>query len=49
MNVTELLSGFLKKPFDPNGDAVSWILFLGFASLVLFGWHRVVEKIVKEV
>lgn len=48
MDILTLLENWLKKPFDPNGDAVNWILFLGFVSLVLFGWHRVINKITTE-
>lgn len=33
------------KPFDPNGDVVDWVLFLGFALTVAFMWTRVLKQI----
>lgn len=44
----EIFDRFWKKPFDPNGDAVNWILFLGFLLIVTWGWSRVIGKIVTE-
>lgn len=45
MEVVNLFQAWLKKPFDPEGDWLSWVLFLGFVSLVLIGWRRVINKI----
>jgi hypothetical protein len=39
------LQAWLKKPFDPNGDVVDWVLFLGFALIVAFMWSRVLKQI----
>jgi len=47
-NITALLNKWWSKPFDPAGDAVDWILFLGFAAVVLFAWQRVIRKISTE-
>ena len=39
------LENFWKRPFNSQGDAVNWILFLGFLLLVIWGWSRVISKI----
>lgn len=43
--VSNLFSTWWKKPFDPNGDAVSWVLFLGFIIVVAIAWSRVLKHI----
>lgn len=42
------IEGFIqwwRKPLDTEGDAVNWILFLGFALFVAFAWTRVLRTI----
>jgi ABC-type multidrug transport system permease subunit len=43
--IIEIFNQWWKKPFDPNGDAVNWILFLGFVLVVAFLWTRILKKI----
>lgn len=45
MDVLALFQNWLKKPFDPEGDALSWVLFLGFVSIVLLAWRKIINKI----
>ena len=47
-DITEVFNRFWKKPFDPNGDAVNWILFLGFLMIVALGWSRVISKVTTD-
>lgn len=34
-----------EQPFDPNGDAVSWALFVLFILIVSFFWTRVLKHV----
>ncbi len=47
-NVWDLFNDWWKRPFDPEGDAVNWILFLGFVIVVAFAWNRVLRQIITE-
>ena len=44
-NLGAILSKFWTKPFDPNGDAINWVLFLGLLLIAAWGWSRVINKI----
>lgn len=46
--ITDVFQRWFAKPFDPAGDAVDWVLFLGFVAVVLYGWHRVINNIATE-
>ena len=45
MGIGNFLSEWWTKPFDPEGDAVNWILFLGFVIIVAIAWTRVLKQI----
>lgn len=34
-----------KRPFDPNGNAFNWALFLAFALTIAFAWTRILKHI----
>ena len=46
--IANVLNNWWQKPFDPNGDAVNWALFLGFVVVVVFMWTRVLRQIATE-
>jgi hypothetical protein len=43
-----LINRWWAKPFNPNGDVINWILFLGFVIVVTFAWTRVLRQITTE-
>jgi hypothetical protein len=46
MNISETLMAFWRRPLDIEGDAVNWILFLGFVIVVAFMWTRVLKTVI---
>ncbi len=43
------LEGFIRNPISGQSDIIGWILFLGFALVVLLAWWRVIQYVKKEV
>lgn len=38
-----------KKPFRSDGDALSWVLFVGLIIIAAFLWNTVLLTIAREV
>lgn len=47
-SILSLFQNWLNKPFDPEGNAVNWILFLGFVLIIAAGWNKVIRSIVSD-
>lgn len=45
MDFNKSLQNWFNKPFDPNGNVVDWVLFLGLALTIAFFWTRVLKQI----
>ena len=43
--VWQYLEKWWQRPFDPNGDAVNWLLFVGLLLVAAFAWSRVLAHI----
>lgn len=43
------LTAFAKQPFNPQGDAVTWALFVVFAITVAVAWKMVLGHIIGSV
>jgi hypothetical protein len=43
------LGGFLKRPFNAQGSALNWILFIGFLLCVLMFWNWILIKLARGV
>lgn len=46
-DMTGIYSGFQKfwqKPFDVEGDAWDWFLFVGLILIVIFLWTRILKE-----
>lgn len=41
----DALLAWWKRPLDVEGDALNWILFLGFVIFMAFAWTRVLRTI----
>jgi hypothetical protein len=41
-----LFDNWWRKPFNPEGDAINWALFVGFVLVVMFLWRRVLKQII---
>lgn len=41
------LKAFYEKPYDQDGDALSWALFLGFTIAITFLWTRVIRALIE--
>lgn len=44
-NILASVKSWLKKPFDSQGSALNWILFLGLVIIAAFAWNTVLLKI----
>jgi hypothetical protein len=40
------VKAWLAMPYDQNGTAFNWVLFIGFSVVVTFLWSRVLRKLV---
>ncbi len=49
MNVWQLFNDWWQKPFNPNGDAIDWLLFLGLVVAGFVLWQRIIAKIEERV
>jgi hypothetical protein len=36
---------WIKQPYNPNGTAVDWFLFIGLMLACVFLWSRVINRI----
>lgn len=45
MGVYSAISKWLAKPFDSNGNALNWFLFVGLLLVIIFAWSRVIGLI----
>lgn len=41
--------GWLSQPFNPQGDALTWFLFFGLASISLIMWGIILGYIIRTV
>lgn len=46
--VAEVL-GWAKKPFNAQGSALNWILFVGLLAIAAWMWNTVLIKLSNEV
>jgi hypothetical protein len=44
-SISDTIKNWWATPFQPNGDAISWALFLVFVVTVAFLWNRVLQHI----
>lgn len=42
------LRDMLARPFNEDGDALSWFLFLGLVVISLFAWTRILKHMIQE-
>jgi len=40
--------GWMKRPFDAQGSAVRWILFVGLLIIAAWFWHVILMDVVRE-
>lgn len=43
------VTSWLRKPFDTQGSAVNWILFVGVLVIAAFFWNVVLLEITSEI
>lgn len=43
------LQQFIAAPFSEKQDLVAWILFLIFATTVIFAWYKILALIGEEL
>lgn len=42
------IGAWIKKPFDAQGSAVKWILFVGLLIIAAFFWQLILLEIVRK-
>ena len=40
---------WVKKPFNSQGSAVNWILFVGLLAIAIFFWQVILLKLTEEI
>lgn len=43
------IQGWIKQPFNSQGDLVSWALFVGLMLILVFMWTRVLSHITADI
>lgn len=44
MNIFSGFQTWWKKPFNMEGDVVSWFLFAGLVIIIIFLWTRILKE-----
>lgn len=45
MGVYSAITKWLKEPFNSEGSALNWFLFVGLLLVIIFAWSRVINLI----
>lgn len=45
-SIIQSTKNWLAKPFDPEGSAANWFLFVGLLLAICFLWSRITTRIV---
>ena len=43
----ENIQTWFSKPFNSQGDALNWFMFIGFILLAIYAWSTILQKVTK--